>query len=81
MNATVLSVTFETDEQEHKDGQFSVPQKVCDILNLKNGDSVDLEIKGHHIKTKLSSGNEVYGQEIVNLVKAKERIRVLISRA
>lgn len=79
MNHKVLSVTFETNAQSHKDGQFTVPREVCDLMGIGNGDMIMVEIKGHKISAKLASGTEVYGPEFRELIKAGERIVVAIS--
>jgi hypothetical protein len=85
MATTIISVTFEVDAQRHKDGQFSVPKNVCDLLRLQDEDYIALVIKsadGVKFKTtkKLSSGKEIYGPEISEHVKAGDRITVTASR-
>ncbi|MFN8460784.1 MAG: AbrB/MazE/SpoVT family DNA-binding domain-containing protein [Anaerolineales bacterium] len=65
--------------QSHKDGQFTVPKEVCELLGVGNGDEIEVEIKGQKILTKLASGTEVYGSEFTPLIKAGERIRISIN--
>jgi hypothetical protein len=84
MPATIVSVTFDIDAQSHKNGQFSVPRRVCDILGLRNRDHIDLVIRSSagtlETTKRLSSGTEIYGSEIAGHVKAGERIQVTASR-
>ena len=85
MAATIISVTFEVDAQNHKDGQFSVPKAVCSILGLDAGEDITVIIESSaskpKIATKLASGTEIYGSEIAQYVKAGQRIRVTASRS
>lgn len=83
MAAKITTVTFEIDAQHHKDGQFSIPKKVCDLLEIQNGGKIALIIKSssgtkEFIK-KLSSGTEIYGADISQCVKAGEKITVTAS--
>jgi hypothetical protein len=80
MKPKIISITFEATAQNHKNGRFSVPKAICDIMELEHEDGVVVEIKGQKIKSKLGSGSEIYGKEIVDLVKAGETIYVTISR-
>ncbi len=84
MTTTIIAVTFEVDAQHHKDGQFTVPKKVCDLLELKSGDEIKVAIKSSsatfEITKKLSSGTEIYGTDISRHVKAGDRIIVTVSR-
>lgn len=79
----IISVTYEIDAQNHKDGQFSVPKKICEFLELNSEDNVALEIissKGAlSTQSKLASGYEIYGQNISNHVSAGEKITVTVS--
>ena len=85
ISKTEYSVTFQINAQKHKDGQFSVTKNVCDALGLKGGDMVSLVITSPQgrdtFKSKLSSGTEIYGTKIAELVKAGDPIEVEISRA
>ena len=80
MAATIISVTFETDAQRSSEGRFSIPESVCNILGVQSGDSVALVIEssaGIRAVTKtLVSGKEIYGDQVADVVKAGERIRV-----
>lgn len=80
----IISVTFETTAQSHKDGQFSVPQLACDALGLKSGDGIALFIETPlgvlPTVTQLKSGTEIYGKDIAEVVKAGSQIRVIASR-
>lgn len=82
--ATICSVTFEIDAQRHANGQFSVPRAVCRILELRPGERVALTVetpRGSFKVTKaLSSGTEIYGQDIVRYVSAGDRLRITASR-
>ncbi|MEW6030826.1 MAG: hypothetical protein ACOYZ8_18750 [Chloroflexota bacterium] len=80
MKPNVLSITFETMAQKHKDGQFTIPKEIRDIMGLDFGDNILLEIKGRKINSQLRSGPEIYGEEIKSLVKAGELIIVTIRR-
>jgi len=80
MKTQIISITFETISQEHKDGQFTIPKEIRDVMGLEFGDDVILEIKGQKIKSKLRSGPEIYGEEIKKLVKAGETFVVTIYR-
>jgi bifunctional DNA-binding transcriptional regulator/antitoxin component of YhaV-PrlF toxin-antitoxin module len=81
----VVSVTYDIDAQAHRDGQFSVPKEVCDLLGVNGGDKVRVVIETPEgrtppIDTELRSGKEIYGPEIRAHVKAGQRIRVTVSR-
>jgi hypothetical protein len=86
MSSEVLSVTYEIDAMAHKDGNFSIPKKVCDLLGLRSDDFVHLIIShpyGGHLfsgKWQMKSGNEIYGNEIAERIKSGQRIRVTISK-
>ena len=79
MKPKVISITFEVDAQNHKDGQFTVPKEICDLLEIRGGDKIFVEIKNQRIPTELKSGTEVYGTEFSSLIKAGERIRVTLN--
>jgi len=83
-NHKIISVTFEVDAQNCKDGQFSVPKKVCDFLEVTGDDNIKLEItsnsQSHKYETKLKSGNEIYGGNLAEYVKKGSRITVKISK-
>jgi bifunctional DNA-binding transcriptional regulator/antitoxin component of YhaV-PrlF toxin-antitoxin module len=80
---TICAVIFEIDAQGHRDGQFSVPKAVCEILGLAAGDEVALVIRTpkvtFEVTKRLSSGTEVYGQDIAAYVRAGDRLRVTAS--
>lgn len=71
----VISITFEINAQSHRDGQFTVPKQVCDLLGLKPGEEISSLIEPMKIPTikKLSSGTEIYGSDISNYVKAGKK--------
>jgi bifunctional DNA-binding transcriptional regulator/antitoxin component of YhaV-PrlF toxin-antitoxin module len=80
------SISFEINAQKHRDGQFSVPSKGCQTLGLENGDNIKLVIQSSDgavlwsgIK-KLSSGKEIYGPEIKDVVKAGQHLKITASR-
>jgi bifunctional DNA-binding transcriptional regulator/antitoxin component of YhaV-PrlF toxin-antitoxin module len=84
----ILAVTFEVDAQ-NRDGQFTIPKEVRDILGLKEEDEVHLvfEISPREQKTRikqLKSGPEIYDTEenpdLREFVKAGQRIKVTASR-
>jgi hypothetical protein len=81
MNEKILSVTFEVVAQRYKNGRFSVPQSVCEILNIRSGDNIIVEINNNRFDLKLTSGREVDSSELSQVVKAREKIQVKISRA
>jgi len=86
MDQEILSVTFEKNAMSHTDGHFSVPTKVCDLLDLRPNDFAHLIIstpKGGHLFSgtwQLKSGFEVYGKEMAERIKAGDKIRVTISK-
>lgn len=84
MSNSIISVTFQIDAQSHADGHFSVPRKVCDILDLEPGEEIALIIKSEKgilsVQKKLASGTEIYGPDIREFVKQGERIVVTASR-
>lgn len=81
MTPKIVSITFEIDAQSHRDGQFTIPAKVCELLELKPEDDIVLFIETSSATfatiQKLSSGTEIYGPEVSRYVKAGERIRVM----
>ena len=78
MKPKVISITFEVDAQSHKDGQFTVPKEICDLLAIGNGSNVIVEINDKKIPTELKSGTEIYGSDFNTLVKAGEKIKVTL---
>jgi bifunctional DNA-binding transcriptional regulator/antitoxin component of YhaV-PrlF toxin-antitoxin module len=54
MAVNIYAVTFESEAQSHRDGQFSIPKEVCDILGLESGDDIHL-----HIRTPLGEALQV----------------------
>lgn len=84
MSATVISVTFLTQTQPSSNGRFSVPTKVCDLLDLDSSTPIGLVIessKGTLVITKtLMSGTEIYGPEIAQHVTNDPTIRVTVYR-
>ncbi len=86
MPLDILSVTFEKEAMSHKNGNFSVPTAVCELLGFKPNDHAYLIIShpnGGHLfsgKWQLKSGYEIYGKEMAERIKAGQRIRVTISR-
>jgi len=79
-----ISVTFETTAQRHSDGQFSVPKRVCSLLELDSEDDIALVLESDSgalcTTKKLASGLEIYGKDIAAIVKAGEAIRVTAMR-
>jgi hypothetical protein len=86
MSYRVLAVTFEIDAQTHVDGRFTVPLRICRMLGLREGRNIYLVVETPAGKMlyvgvkKLSSGTEIYGEDIRACVKAGQRIRVTASR-
>jgi hypothetical protein len=86
MTTKILSVTFEKEAMHHKDGNFSIPAKVCGLLGLNHDDNVHLIIStpnGGHLFSgpwQMKSGYEIYGPEMEERIKAGDRIRVEISK-
>jgi len=87
MSSSIVSVTFEIDAMSHKDGYFSIPSKVCALLDLRPDDFIYLIIR-HPNGGPLFSGNwqmksgfEIYGKEMSERIKAGQRIRVVVSKA
>jgi hypothetical protein len=85
----VLAVTFEVDAQNARDGQFSMPKVVCDILKLKEEDRVRPIFdtpSGEQVSRdkQLKSGLEIYDTkndpDLREFIKAGERITVTASR-
>jgi hypothetical protein len=79
----IVGVTFETKAQEWRDGQFSVPKEVTNILKLQDGDDIALVVRRLeplellYIGTKaLKSGKEIYGAVDLGCLKRGERILV-----
>lgn len=79
----IISVTFEGNAQRYKDGRFTIPKPVRDILQLE-GRAFQLELldassepvyKGTH---QMKSGPEVY--DLSEHVKRGEPIRVRVTR-
>lgn len=87
MSYDVLSVTFEKDAMRHRDGHFTIPKKICELINLAPGDQVHLiirTVKGDFLyagKWQMKSGYEIYGGELRERIKAGERIIVTVSKA
>jgi len=86
MTTRILSVTFEIDAMNHSDGHFSIPTKVCNLLDLEHGDKVHLIVStpnGGHLFAgpwEMKSGFEIYGPEMKERIKAGDRIRVEVSK-
>jgi bifunctional DNA-binding transcriptional regulator/antitoxin component of YhaV-PrlF toxin-antitoxin module len=85
MAANIYAVTFESEAQSHKDGQFSIPKEVCDILGLESGDQIYLDIRtssGERFtgQKQLKSGLEIYGTDIAQYVKALQPITVTAAK-
>lgn len=80
----IISVTFEINAQHHRDGQFSVPKKVCDILGLGNGDDIKLIVATAagrvEANAKLKSGMEIYDPVFKQYVKSGDLITVTAGR-
>jgi hypothetical protein len=81
----VVAIVFETKAQEWRDGQFSVPEEVTDLLGLKGSDEIALVVRRLdpsrevlYIGVKpLMSGKEIYGAaDIGKCLKRGERILV-----
>jgi bifunctional DNA-binding transcriptional regulator/antitoxin component of YhaV-PrlF toxin-antitoxin module len=86
----ILAVTFEIDAQKTRDGQFTVPKPVRDILGLNFEKEVHLVIENstgqRRTRVKqLKSGPEIYDTEanpdLREFVKAGQRIKVTASRS
>jgi|SRR5690606_962130 len=81
--ANIFSVEYEINAQNWRDGQFSIPKKVADILSLQPGSNVIVEItssKGtkSFIMT-IKSGLELYG--LSDHVESQELVRVRVTHA
>lgn len=83
MTAKITAVTFEIDAQRYRNGQFSIPKKMCDLLEIQNGGEIALIIKSSSCTLEtiknLLSGTEIYGADISQCVKAGEKITVTAS--
>ncbi|HYO49304.1 MAG TPA: hypothetical protein VEW94_05585 [Chloroflexia bacterium] len=84
MASNIYAVTFESEAQSHKDGQFSIPKEVCKILGLTSNDEIYLDIRTPSGRVKvckqLKSGFEIYGAEIAQYVKASQPITVTAAK-
>jgi hypothetical protein len=85
----ILAVTFEVDAQKNRDGQFTIPNEIRNILGLKYEDNVHLvfEVSPGEQETRIKqskSGPEIYDIEanpdLRRFVKAGQRIKVTVSR-
>lgn len=83
MSNRVFTVRYEIKAQHWRDGQFSVPKKVVDILALQQGDDVILEViscnGSKNLITKMKSGSEIYG-DLSGHVVAGETVVVGITK-
>jgi len=86
MSEEIISVTFEKRAMEYKDGHFSVPTKVCELLGFDYDDDTHIVIS-HPRGTILFAGNrqmksgyEFYGKDFAQIIKGGDRIRVTISK-
>ena len=65
MTSRVFSVKYEINAQNWRDGQFSIPVDVANILALQDEDQLSLEVCSHKgVKTfitTMKSGKEIYG--------------------
>jgi hypothetical protein len=86
MSERILSVTFEKKAMSHRDGQFSIPTRVCKLLGVDHGDEVHLIISHPNGgilfagTRQTKSGYEIYGKDMAKIIKAGDRIRVTVSR-
>jgi hypothetical protein len=86
MNEKIISVTLELDAQRWGP-QFSVPKRVCELLDVGSGDQVKLTILdqlGNKLLdgTKfLKSGTEIYGLDVAASIAPGQRIRIEVSKA
>lgn len=80
----ILSIQFEADAQNHTNGQITIPKGVCDLLDLASGDLICLRISSHagtrDFQLPLSSGTEVYGDELRQHVNAGEKLIIIASK-
>ncbi len=78
----IFSVEYEIGAQNWRDGQFSLPRKIAEILELKSSDKALIEVTSHKgtksFVVNIKSGLEVYG--LKNHVDSGEFIRVKISK-
>lgn len=85
-NWKTISVTFEINAQKHRDGQFTVPKSVCELLELEYLDDIYLVVQNTKGKTllvgvfPLRSGTEIYGPVVKDAIKSGQLIRVTASR-
>ncbi|PMM04197.1 hypothetical protein BCT63_01695 [Vibrio kanaloae] len=79
----ILSVEFETTSQNWREGQFSIPSDVANLLSLSNEKKIVLDItssKGtKSFITEIKSGLEIY--PLQQFVGKNELIRVRVSSA
>lgn len=79
----IFSVEYEIDAQSWTDGQFSIPTKVAEILDLSNNSTVLIEITSQrgtkNYISQIKSGLEVYG--LKEHISAGEYIRVRVTNA
>ena len=85
-NWKIISITFEINAQKHRNGQFTVPRKVCDLLNLKPHNHIHLDVMDTNERELISdvfqlrSGTEIYGPELRKIIKSGQRIIVTASK-
>jgi bifunctional DNA-binding transcriptional regulator/antitoxin component of YhaV-PrlF toxin-antitoxin module len=80
MKPKIISVTFEATAQTYINGRLTIPKSICKLMGLNTEDGVVVSIKGQIVNSKLKSGNEIYGKEIADLIKAGETVNVTISQ-
>ncbi len=77
----VLSAEFEIEAQSWRDGQFSIPTEIIDLMGVSKADDLILEItssKGTRIiRGKIKSGNEIYGN-LFDHISSGELLRVRV---
>jgi hypothetical protein len=81
MSFNALSVEFEIDAQKWREGQFSIPKAICDLLEIGHESDALVEITTRMgtkcYRVTIKSGYEVY--KLPDILKG-ELIRVRVSR-
>ena len=77
----IYSIEYEINAQSWRDGQFSVPKKVADTLNIKPNDKALIEVSSNKgtksFIVTIKSGLEVYG--LKEHIESGELLRVKVS--
>ena len=78
----IFAVEYEINAQNWRDGQFSIPARIAEILGLSPNDKALIEVTSQkgtkHFIITVKSGLEVYG--LGDHVVAGELVRVRVTR-